>query len=206
MNRKILIEQILNDAKEGYLVEGISKHAPQSYVDRVKKNPSERNRREWSSDNSNTNGSISDVENTGYVLFAVQNILANLTSSFHDGAEVPSAEELASRIMTEIKERAESFNEAVPTPKDIFAALHRSLQQDVLRKIKNRENSSFNGEYKYIHEAQRRKIALLKVVRSPQFKAAIKNEYKKMKFKPKNIIRNIFGQRETISPSRLKNI
>ncbi|MBQ7820529.1 MAG: hypothetical protein IJ341_12645 [Bacteroidales bacterium] len=206
MNRKILIEQILNDAKEGYLVEGISKHAPQSYVDRVKKNPSERNRREWSSDNSNTNGSISDVENTGYVLFAVQNILANLTSSFHDGAEVPSAEELASRIMTEIKERAESFNEAVPTPKDIFAALHRSLQQDVLRKIKNRENSSFNGEYKYIHEAQRRKIALLKVVRSPQFKAAIKNEYKKMKFKPKNIIRNIFGHRETISPSRLKNI
>lgn len=205
---KFLIEQILVDIKEGYLVEGISKHAPQSYVDRVKKNPLERNRREWSRDNSNTDGSIKDVESTDYTLHAIYTVLSGLMADFHDGIEVPSAEELASKIMTEIKERADEFDEAVPTPKDIIATVHRYLQHKVLNKIEWRGNHPITAryDYQYTNEADRRKIALLKLVRSPQFKVAIKNEYKKIKFKPKNIIRNIFGGRSTSSPGRLKDI
>lgn len=208
MNTKILIEQILNDAKEGYLTEGISKHAPQSYVDRVKKDPSQRNSREWSPGNRNTYGHINDVEDTDYVLHAVYTILSELMADFYRGVEVPSAEKLASRIMTEIKEHADEFDQAIPTPKDIIATVHRYLQHKVLDKIewRGRHPDTSTNDYKYTNEGDRREIALLKLIRSPQFKAAIKNEYKKMKFKPKNIIRNIFGQRTTLSPSRLKDI
>ena len=185
MNTKILIEQILNDAKEGYLTEGISKHAPQSYVDRVKKDPSQRNRREWSPGNDNTHGNINDVEYTNYVLHAVYTVLAELKIDFYRGVEVPSAEELASRIMTEIKERADEFDQAIPTPKDIIAAIHRYLQHNVLDKIewRGRHPDTSTNNYQYINDTDRREITLLKLIRSPQFKVAIKNEYKKMKFK-----------------------
>jgi hypothetical protein len=111
--------------------------------------------------------------------------------------------------MTKIKNEAESENEAMPTPKDIITTVHRYFQHNVLKDINS--STGYPNNYKYISiggigEPKRREIALLKLVRSPQFKAAIKNEYKKIKFKPKNIIRNIFGKRATLSPGRLKDI
>lgn len=201
-----LIEQILEDTDAGYLVEGISKHAPQSYVDRVKKDPSMRNRRPWDVNTDNTNGSIEEVNDPGYVLGAVSSVIVSLISSFHDGAEVPSPEELASSIMGEIREHADRFNNPVPSPKEIIAAAHNYLQERVLKKINKRDGSSYsNDQYKYIYDAKRKEIALLKMVRSPQFAAAIKQECKKGRFKPKNILRNIFGKKDRV-PNRLKNV
>ena len=55
------------------------------------------------------------------------------------------------------------------------------------------------------YDAKRKKIALMKVVRSPQFAAAIKQECKKGRFKPRNILRSIFGKKERV-PKRLKNV
>jgi hypothetical protein len=206
MHRKILIEQILNDAKEGYLTEGISKHAPQSYVDAVKKDPSNKGRREWSSNNKNTNGRIKDVMSSGYALDSVGLIMSRIATSFHDGAEVPSPEELAATIMDEIRERVSSFNEPMPSPKQIVAAVHNAMQQDVLTKINKRNNDPFSrDEYKYMHDAKKRQIALMKVLRSSQFVAAIEKEYKKDRFKPKNIINKIFGKKHTV-PNRLKQV
>jgi hypothetical protein len=202
-----LIEQILEDTDAGYLVEGISKHAPQSYVDRVKKDPSMRNRRPWDFGVNNTHGSLEDAIDPGYALGGVGHAIVDLISSFYDGAEVPSPEELASIIMDEIRERADSFNDPIPSPKEIVAAVHNYLQERVLTKINNRERSSHysNAEYRYIHEGKRKEIALLKAARSPQFAAAIKQECKKGRFKPKNILRNIFGKKDRV-PNRLKNV
>lgn len=202
-----LIEQILEDTDAGYLVEGISKHAPQSYVDRVKKDPSMRNRRPWDFGVSNTHGSLEDAIDPGYALGGVSHAIVGLISSFYDGVEVPSPEELASIIMDEIRERADSFNDPIPSPKEIVAAVHNYLQERVLKKINNRERSSHysNAEYRYIHEGKRKEIALMKVARSSQFAAAIKQECKKGRFKPKNILRNIFGKKDRV-PNRLKNV
>ena len=202
-----LIEQIIEDTDAGYLVEGISKHAPQSYVDRVKKDPSMRNRRQWDVGVNNTHGSLEDVIDPGYALGGVGYAIVDLISSFHDGAEVPSPEELASLIMDEIRERADSFSYPIPSPKEIVAATHNYLQERVLKKINNRARSSHysNAEYQYIHEAKRKEIALMKVARSPQFAEAIKQECKRGRFKPKNILRNIFGKKDRV-PKRLKNV
>ncbi|MBR4890170.1 MAG: hypothetical protein IKU15_02485 [Clostridia bacterium] len=202
-----LIEQILEDTDAGYLVEGISKHAPQSYVDRVKKDPSMRNRRPWDVNVDNTHGSIEDVTDPGYVLGGVGYAIVDLISSFYDGVEVPSPEELASIVMDEIRERADSFSYPIPSPKEIVAAVHNYLQERVLKKINNRERSSHysNAEYQYIHEGKRKQIALMKVARSPQFAEAIKQECKRGRFKPKNILRNIFGKKGRV-PKRLKNV
>lgn len=202
-----LIEQILEDTDAGYLVEGISKHAPQSYVDRVKKDPSMRNRRPWDFDVDNTHGSIEDVTNPGYALGGVGSAIISLIASFYDGVEAPSPEKLASIVMDEVRERADSFNDPIPSPKEIIAATHNYLQEKVLKKINNRERSRYysNSEYQFIHEGKRKEIALLKAARSPQFAAAIKQECKKGRFKPKNILRNIFGKKDRV-PNRLKNV